>query len=70
MWRREAGAADIAGTRRTLLALINNLVADEKGALTSLRLDCWRAASDAADAVPGHDRVVTQHEDRYDRGVR
>ena len=34
---RRVGAADIAATRRTLLALINNLAADEKAAPTSLR---------------------------------
>jgi DNA-binding MarR family transcriptional regulator len=34
---RGVGAADIAATRRTLLALINNLAADEKVAPTSLR---------------------------------
>jgi DNA-binding MarR family transcriptional regulator len=34
---RGVGAADIAATRRTLLALINNLAADEKAAPTLLR---------------------------------
>ena len=34
---RSVGTADIAATRRTLLALINNLAADEKAAPTSLR---------------------------------
>jgi hypothetical protein len=34
---RGVGAADIAATRRTLLALINNLTADEKAAPTPLR---------------------------------
>ena len=34
---RDVGAADIAATRRTLLALINNLAADEKAAPTPLR---------------------------------
>jgi len=34
---RSVGVADIAATRRTLLALINNLAADEKAAPTSLR---------------------------------
>jgi len=34
---RGVGAADIAATRRTLLALINNLTTDEKVALTPLR---------------------------------
>jgi DNA-binding MarR family transcriptional regulator len=34
---RRVGAADIAATRRTLLALINSLAADEKAAPTSLR---------------------------------
>ena len=34
---RGVGAADIAATRRTLLALINNLAVDEKAAPTSLR---------------------------------
>ena len=34
---RRVGAADIAATRRTLLALINNLAADEKAAPTALR---------------------------------
>jgi MarR family transcriptional regulator, organic hydroperoxide resistance regulator len=34
---RSVGTADIAATRRTLLALINNLTADEKAAPTSLR---------------------------------
>jgi hypothetical protein len=34
---RGVGAADIAATRRTLLALITNLAADEKVAPTSLR---------------------------------
>jgi hypothetical protein len=33
MWRREVGTADIAGIRHTLLALINNLVADKRAAL-------------------------------------
>ena len=34
---RSVGTADIAATRRTLLALINNLAADEKAAPTALR---------------------------------
>jgi len=34
---RGVGAADIAATRRTLLALINNLAVDEKAAPTPLR---------------------------------
>ena len=34
---RGVGASDIAATRRTLLALINNLIADEKAAPTPLR---------------------------------
>jgi DNA-binding MarR family transcriptional regulator len=34
---RGVGAADIAATRRTLMALINNLAADEKAAPTRLR---------------------------------
>jgi MarR family transcriptional regulator, organic hydroperoxide resistance regulator len=34
---RGVGISDIAATRRTLLALINNLVADEKAAPTPLR---------------------------------
>jgi len=34
---RGVGAADIAATRRTLLALIDNLAVDEKAAPTSLR---------------------------------
>ena len=39
---RGIAAADIAATRRTLLALIQNLIADERGTKTSRRMPSTR----------------------------